>query len=280
MEVWIIRDGEKAGPFQDFEIRRKISTEEITAETPAWHEGLETWMPISNLVIFKNEFEKKPEALPIEAEGPALGVLPPPLPEKPVYTRRFFARWFDLQVYASLWWLTLWLLGVNLGNVWGNSMATLLLFVPWFALEAFLIHRLGTTPGKWLLGIRIRNIDDTYLTISASIRRAIRVLLAGVGLGWWLPFTTFCQGISLFVAKRFGNALWDFAGGHRVLSDALKPWRVILLTVGYIAALQLQVMIVFPWIPQEQIDAFGKAFPEWKEQMDKNPPLHLPKSPR
>ena len=57
MEIWYIRDGEKLGPFHDFEIRRKITAGELPPTTPAWHEGLGAWKPLEEIDIFKREFE-------------------------------------------------------------------------------------------------------------------------------------------------------------------------------------------------------------------------------
>jgi len=272
MEIWIILDGEKAGPFQDYEIRRKISLRDFTADTPGWHEGLEKWLPLAEIPIFKDEFTKP---LPTEQKIPS-GPKPPPPPLPPVYGRRLFARLFDLQLYSVCWWLILWAGGKNLTDAMVNPIVTLAQFLPWFAIEAILLHKYGTTPGKWLLGIRVANIDQSPITQPASIRRALRVLVAGIGFGWSiLPLC--CVIMSYFVAKRFGNALWDFAGGHRVFSQPLRAWRVVLLCVVYLLAAQFQMMILYPWIPQDQLNDFGETFPAWKEQLDKNPPWHLPK---
>ena len=43
MEIWIIKDGERSGPYQDFEVRRRINAGEWDESTPAWHEGMKEW---------------------------------------------------------------------------------------------------------------------------------------------------------------------------------------------------------------------------------------------
>ena len=57
MDIWIILDGEKIGPIHDFEIRRKIEAGELSATTPAWHEGLAAWKPLVEIELFTRAAE-------------------------------------------------------------------------------------------------------------------------------------------------------------------------------------------------------------------------------
>ncbi len=271
MDVWIIRDGEKAGPIHDFEIRRKIETGELPATTPAWHEGLDAWKPLVEIDLFTREFELA--ANPQPAENPPGQILPPPLPPKTVYGRRFWARWFDLYLYSGFWWLAMWAVGQDIEAALLNPWVMFFQCVPWFALEALLIHKFGTTPGKWLLGLHVANNDGSRLDLAASIRRALRVMFSGVGFGWGL-LAVFCQALSLFTARRLGTSLWDHSGGHQVIASPLSPVRLVALVVLFAGALQLQMIVVSPYL----FEMAGRTFPFLKEQYEKNPPWHLPKN--
>ncbi|MFT3990390.1 MAG: RDD family protein [Luteolibacter sp.] len=268
MEIWIIRDGEKTGPFHDFEIRRKIGLGELTAETPAWHEGMEEWKRLGEISLFQSEFEVKTPA----PEIPDVLFTPPPLPAKPVYVRRFFARWFDLHLYSGVWWILLWAGGKNIADAWMNPLLMMVQLIPWFILEIILLHYLGTTPGKWLLGLRVENQDGSRLSLSAARTRSIRVFLVGIGMGVSL-FSLVCQGVSWLVARRFGNALWDFTGGHRVVSKTIGPLRMIGFAVLFYLALQLQMIVLSPYVIEQLI----KQRPELKQVFDRQMPWHLPK---
>ena len=57
MDIWIIRNGEKTGPFRDFEIRHKIEDGELSPTTPAWHDGLPAWQPLGEIDLFRREFD-------------------------------------------------------------------------------------------------------------------------------------------------------------------------------------------------------------------------------
>jgi uncharacterized RDD family membrane protein YckC len=273
MDLWIIFHGEKTGPIHDFEVRRKISDGELTADTHAWHEGMDQWKPLSQIDLFRREFELLKEPVKPDPEPPAAdSPTPPPLPAKPVYARRFWARWLDLTLYSGLWWLGMWTAGQNIEAALLNPWIMFLHYVPWFALEPVLIHRFGTTPGKWMLGLRVENLDGSQLDLAAASRRSLRILFTGVGFGWGL-LAVFCQIISYFVSRRLGTTLWDQTGGHRVASAPLKPWRIIVLPFLYFLALQMQLIVVFPYM----LEMVGRNFPTLKEQYEKNPPWHLPK---
>jgi uncharacterized RDD family membrane protein YckC len=261
MDVWIIRDGEKTGPIHDFEIRRLIEKGEISATTPAWHEGLNEWLPLGRIELFSREFEKPVPSGDMREAG---RVSPPPLPSRPFLIRRFWARWFDLYLYSAMWWTALRLSGRDIGDVLQNPWMLLLLYVPWFALEAVLIHRLATTPGKWLLGIRVVNDSGSHLSLPESVRRAFRVLFIGIGFGWDIV-CLICQIVSLVATRRLGKPLWDHVGGHRLDTTPLHPARIAAFMVMLAAALALQAMALFPYALREA----ARQNPEILEQWEK-----------
>ncbi len=283
MEIWIIRDGEKVGPIHDFEVRHQIDDGVLLPETPAWHEGLAEWRPLGKIDLFAREFElveaqkAAEEELPEKLPAPRPhGARPPPVPELPAeprrYIRRFWARWLDLMLYSGFWWLGMWAAGQNIGAALANPWVMFFQYVPWFVAETFLIHHFGATPGKWLLGLKVVNLDGSALDMKAATRRSMRVLFTGIGFGWGL-LAIFCQSLSLFTAKRLGTTLWDHVGGHQVLSAPLRPFRVATLVVVMFGALQLQAMVVSPYM----IEAAGESWPWLKKEMENGRTWHLPK---
>ncbi|MCX6867383.1 MAG: RDD family protein [Verrucomicrobia bacterium] len=223
MDLWIIQNGEKIGPIHDFDVRKKIECGELLATTPAWHEGLSAWRPLIEISLFEREFDRPvedhdtPYASPADDAGsPA----PPPLPAAHGLIRRFWARWLDLCLFAGVWWIVLWAIGRDIEAILVNPWIILLQYVPWFVLETFLLHRLGTTPGKWLLGLKVVNDDGSLLSLADATRRSARVLCLGIGFGWSL-LAPICQIMAYFTAKRLGRPLWDQTGGHRVIAAPL-----------------------------------------------------------
>ncbi|HSP41809.1 MAG TPA: RDD family protein [Luteolibacter sp.] len=274
MDVWIIENGEKSGPLPDFEVRSRIRAGVLTSETPAWHDGLAEWRPLADIPLFANDFD---ESSSNSTEKPDTDRdQPPPLPQTspgppPHLIRRFWARWFDLYLYSGFWWLGMWAAGRDIGAVLENVWLILFQYLPWFAIEAFLLHRFGTTPGKWLLGIRVRNDDGSPLALGEATRRSMRVLFLGIGLGWGI-LALLCQLMAFFTTRRLGRPLWDMAGGHRLETTPLHPVKIATYVVGLFIALQMQMIVVWPHIHKQM----EETFPALREQIEKNPPWHLP----
>jgi uncharacterized RDD family membrane protein YckC len=263
MDIWIIQDGEKSGPIHDFEIRHRIESGELSADTPAWHEGLATWRPLGEIDLFHGEFEKEKPKAATESPyaSPKEASQPPPLPSQPHLIRRFWARWLDLYLFAGLWWLGMWISGRDIESTLLNSWIILFQFVPWFVFETILIHRYGTTPGKWLLGIKVVNDDGSLLSLAEATRRSARVLFIGIGFGWgWLALI--CQLMAWFTTRRIGRPLWDHAGGHRLATTPLDPFRIVGYTGVLFLALSMQMFVLFPFALKQA----EKEHPEYSEQ--------------
>ncbi|MBX3743200.1 MAG: RDD family protein [Akkermansiaceae bacterium] len=247
MEIWLIKDGEKAGPFHDYEIRRRIGTGDLEASSPAWHEGLPAWTTLSEIALFREEFIEKPlpEEPPVQPEPPPLPPSPPVIPGKPRIVRRFWARWLDIYLYVGLWWFLMWLTGRNIESLATSPVVAMTRLIPWFVIEILLIHRFATTPGKWLLGLKVTNLDGSHLTLGQSTRRALRVYF--VGIGFAIPYVLpFCMVLSAYTAKRIGAPVWDHVGKHGVNPKPLIPWKIAAVVVTYAGVLLLQFLVLSP----------------------------------
>jgi len=271
MEIWLIVSGKRSGPYPDYDIRGRIEHGEMEADEKVWHEGLPEWTPVGELELFRDLFGKDepkpaPPELPKEylerASAAASAVKP-----KTHLARRFWARWADLSAYSALWWLGMYLSGRDIGLALANLWLLLSMYLPWFVLEAWLIHRFGTTPGKWLMGLRVVNEDNTKLSLKLAIWRSLRVMVTGIGFGWPL-LSALCQVLSWFTARRIGKPIWDFLGNHRVDAEPLSPFRILALVFVYAVAGYLFVAVVGPY-SQDGISEDSPNYKEVKELQDK-----------
>lgn len=255
MDIWLIIDGSQTGPFSDYEIRSKLRSGELQPATPAWFQGQDGWHALSDIEVLREEVEDSWEtaepAIPgIEharevLDGGLFANRPPPLPQQPMVGRRFWARWFDLQCYMTVVWSLLAVCGTDLYAALKNPWIGIGMFVPWFLIEAVVVQRFGTTPGKALLGLRVVNQDGSGLTLGQSVWRSLRVLISGIGLGWDL-LALLCQGMSWYFTRRMGRSMWDIAGGHRVVQTRDDTaWRVLVFVGGFFAALILRGIVLF-----------------------------------
>jgi uncharacterized RDD family membrane protein YckC len=276
MEIWLIQHGKKTGPFQDYEIRNRINDGQIEPDQFAWHEGLPSWVKLREIELFRDDLERVEQD---DKDSPKLHssvdeVTMPvvvSISEKRHLGRRFWARWLDLMVYTAVWWLLMYGAGRDIGAIILNPWMQLSIYLPWFAIEAWLLHKFGTTLGKWLLGIRVVNDDATPLTLRSSIWRSIRVLIAGVGFGWGL-LSVLCQAMSWFTTRRIGKPVWDYMGKHKITVVPLRPFKIITLIVLFFTAMQLQTAVRFPYEKEIML----KQYPTLKEFFEKGDPWHFP----
>ena len=110
------------------------------------------------------------------------------LPKEHFPWQRFFARLLDAQIYRSLWVLILPALGFNMlkSSRGGVLSLELLTLGTMFLLEPLLLSRFGTTPGKWLFGLRVTSPDGRRLTYAEGRERTAYLFWYGIRLN--LPF--------------------------------------------------------------------------------------------
>jgi uncharacterized RDD family membrane protein YckC len=266
MEVWLIQDGERAGPFPSFEIERRIREGDISPDQPAWVEGMgKAWKPLGEIRQFRKVFEAfvdgPVESAPLAGAVAAPAVEPPALPAQAVTTaelmRRFWARWFDLHLFGLCWWAAMRWAGHDLVDLMSDMWVLVWQMLPWFAIEAMLIHLWGTTPGKALLGIRVAQANGKPPSIGASVWRSFRVWAMGLGLG--MPLVViFCQGLSFWISRRIGRPLWDTAGDHRVRAGRVSPVRVAVFVGLFMVMIGLRGWVLMPAVEElygEQLES-------------------------
>lgn len=99
----------------------------------------------------------------------------------------------------------------------------------------------GTTPGKALFKVRVRNSDGSKLSYADALGRVFKVWVYGEGLGIAL--------VSLFTLVKSHNRLtdqgitpWDEDKGFVVTHQLLGVWRVIGILTLFAAFLGLMVL--------------------------------------
>ncbi len=101
--------------------------------------------------------------------------------------RRYFARMLDYALCNLVWIVILALLRVNPAadgawevvlNILGTAVSLLLMLLT----EPVFLSKLGTTPGKALLGLRLTRSDGSRLGYHEAARRTANVIISGMGL--------------------------------------------------------------------------------------------------
>jgi hypothetical protein len=151
---------------------------------------------------------------------------------------RYWARSFDVMVIGGLFGILVLLIPMDMySGRYGNFLlgTTILIFsIPY---EACLLKWWGTTPGKWILGIKIRDPEGMKLGFRRALHRSVLVWWRGQGAG--LPFVSLIFNLRGYhhLKYDYGTTTWDRDAGS-VVSHRPKSWYGSVL-VCLIAALIL-----------------------------------------
>jgi uncharacterized RDD family membrane protein YckC len=275
MRTWIIIDGEKSGPFDIAQIARRLESGELKPDTYGWIEGMKVWQPLLSIPQFAESCRMATTPVPPPLPVVEIDSAAPPstahwhipattMHEKTaVLVRRFFARWFDMLLWSSGYLCVLQLSGADLKSLMMSFWFNYTMMIVWLLIEAAMIHAWGTTPGKALLGLRVRRADGTALPVGLSLLRSIRVYLMGMGMSHPL-LLPLCHGFSWWFVRKHGAALWDGAVGVRVTMLPLQVWRWVLYAMVAYTILQVSGLILHP----VSSELFREIFPQQAQWMD------------
>ncbi len=237
MEIWIVEKGEKQGPFEAYEVRGRIEEARLTGDELAWHKDQEGWVALREMDIFRSAFEESRE----------VPDSPPPAPPGPPFPyRRFFARWFDIYLYLLLLCSVVRFSGYDLLEAMMSSWAMFSL-LPFVLLEAIVLHLTKTTPGKFLLGLRVVGPEEEALSLRAALVRSLRVYILGLGL---MPcfgvLTGICHVYCIWYLMRRNEAPWDAASQNRVRAARLLPFHIVVFGMLFTGILLLFSAVLGP----------------------------------
>ena len=131
-------------------------------------------------------------------------------PSMPAWLTRFLARIVDGIIFASM-------LGyIEAFRLFQHPVAGWLIFVfaaslLWAFVEANLLSSIGTTPGKWLLGIRVMNQQGNMPVLLEAFKRSIGVWWYGLGAGC-VPLMPVTMAVNCVRLMRNRPMRWDRSG--------------------------------------------------------------------
>ncbi len=159
---------------------------------------------------------------------------------------RYWARTFDLTLFSILIGMVVYF---SSGQLVGSAIAqvtisylSLACFFLAFILEAILIAWIGTTPGKYLLEIYVRNSDHSLLSFPLSLKRSLSIWVKGYALG--LPiisfFTVAYAGNNI---QKYGKASWDAEDNIMVMHKPLNQAKKYIFIVLFLSILSVLALL-------------------------------------
>lgn len=225
---------EKKGPFSESELGDLLVAGTLTRSSRVWKPGRKEWVAIEREESLDKLLETLPAPLPGEdRKRLELG--------SPV--RRFFARVIDLILFI---YAVAFLTGFVLAQTYSSGLWALqdpryaflvgLLLVPAGLLaEALVFGLLGTTPGKWVLGLRVQDADGSTPGFLAYLGRQLKVYVYGLGLG--IPIINLFTMIRQYGALRDNDTTTYDANRFRVMQKLMTWARAVLSTFVFVALL-------------------------------------------
>lgn len=117
-------------------------------------------------------------------------------------------------------------------------VAGVVLYLIWLPVDALLVSWFGTTPAKWLFGIRVSHPGGDLLTFSEALNRSFLVFVQGMGFG--IPFVAlFTQLFAYRRLTKTGTTLWDTSVNSVVLHKKWGVFRALACTAAVFAVLIL-----------------------------------------
>ena len=108
-----------------------------------------------------------------------------------------------------------------------RTLSRFVLMIAYIGVEALALGTLGTTPGKFLLGVSVRTTDGQKPAVSIALKRSVLVWALGTGLGlpviqplamlyWWWT-----------LSPRRPDTQWDLECGLEVSYSPIHPGRAL-----------------------------------------------------
>lgn len=146
--------------------------------------------------------------------------------DQPKPLLRAFARTLDYCFFYSLFILPLFFASIIPHD---RLHLAIMVLIPlfWVPIEAFFITATGTTPGKALIGIHIRNDLDQKLSLKTSFQRALCVWIKGLSLNIF-PINIFSSLYQFKKLKKHNSTSWDKTYSVNVFIKKKRKFRTLL----------------------------------------------------
>ena len=126
--------------------------------------------------------------------------------------RRFFARWLDFALYSLVWEALAHLVlrwNVSESGWFINWLTGYFAYFLMIFVEPLLLSTLGTTPGKFIFGLEVRDANGAKLTYGAALARTWGVFRRG--FGWGIPIYNIVRLVKCCRACNRGETMdWDW----------------------------------------------------------------------
>jgi uncharacterized RDD family membrane protein YckC len=239
MNCYARRPDGDLGPISEEALRALAATGQLDADTLVRREDEAEWLAAGSVPGLIQPPPPAPVAAAVEPDAAADSAGP---------WRRFWARQCDLLLLAML-------IGFLIGAVQPSILLAFARFgafadqvLGWVLLPAVIVaeaavHALfGTTPGKSLAGLRVRDVDGNSPDFWTYLRRSFGVWWYGLGTGF--PFLTLVTQVLSYQRVKSGEAaVWDLRNDTRVIAVSPAPVRTWIAAGAWLLLIALSAVL-------------------------------------
>ncbi len=251
---WYAQDGATYGPLSAARVRNMFMAGELTGQDWLWEPGMSAWERAGALPAFAQTVLDSRSPFSLRDSGPVPSALPSTdQPRRAGPWSRFFAQMLDIYLVRAVLTVLVALAGYRLEQDGTRFLGFGLMLPVGLMVQALLLFTIGTTPGKALLGLRVRRWDGGRAALRTLVRR--QGLLWPKGLAIGLPLinlVTLHQGKQRLDGAQLTS--WDEAAGTDVYQDEHRPGRLLLCVV---------LIVIVEITGQVLADTAGYRFSVW-----------------
>lgn len=203
-EGWFyVENHKQQGPTSLAELQYLFKSHKLPIKALVWHQSMTEWAPAKSLELFE------PQPRVIEVETETFHGAPPPRKEtsRPQLGhpwRRYFARAIDTMLLVPVLSFVTNIHPHSYNDYKFNMIAVAFAIL----VHAFMQSTWGTTPGKTILGFKVRTRSGDKLNFEQAMRREAKI--AWYGIGFAIPFySIYTQFRAYSHLQQTGETSWD-----------------------------------------------------------------------
>jgi hypothetical protein len=204
---YYVENHKQQGPIDLVELAHLFKSRKLPLDTLVWHNSLTDWVTANS----REEFNPQPSK-GFHAEPPSPTPSAPSARRKSITPssghpwRRYFARAIDTALLVPVFSLITGILPIGPADYRFNILVIAFAILAHAALQS----SWGSTPGKAMLGYKVRTRNGDKLSFKQAIDREARIAWHGLGLGIPL-YSVYTQFKAFTNLNNTGETSWDKA---------------------------------------------------------------------
>jgi RDD family/GYF domain 2 len=241
MRQWYyVENDEQQEPVNENELIALFKNGNLSPDTLVWTSELEQWDQAKNINgLVPTEFNPPPLPSIHPMTQPYLYQYTPSGSQVRPWVR-YWARLMDIMIFSFMLGISAALIYEPLLDIPDTVFGIMLLFLYVFA-EAAMLASLGTTPGKAMLSVRLRDANGDKLSYGSALKRSFDVWARGLGLG--LGIISIITQINAYNhLTNEGITSWDRTGDYTVQHRSISIWRILLVSFLVLCSLGIMAL--------------------------------------